>query len=89
MVQQTTRTATVKAEVGLHARPASTLAQAVTDSGLQVSISKNGGTPVNAASILSLMALGAKCGESVEIIVEGNNSEVVADSLVSIIETEE
>ena len=51
------RTVTVASRVGLHARPASLFVQAVTATGLPVTIAKSGGDPVDARSILMVMGL--------------------------------
>ena len=78
-----TRTATVNDPVGIHARPAAEFAQAATASGCTVTIAKQGGNAVNASSILSVMGLGVKQGDTVEITVEGDNAEAVADELIN------
>ena len=52
------RTVKVASRVGLHARPASLFVQAVTATGLPVTIAKTGGDPVDARSILMVMGLG-------------------------------
>lgn len=76
-----TRTVTINDPVGIHARPAAQFAQAAMASGCTVTIAKQGGTPVPAASILSIMGLGIQQGDAVEVTVEGDNAEAVADSL--------
>lgn len=78
-----TRTATVNDPVGIHARPAAEFAQAATASGCAVTIAKQGGNAVNAGSILSVMGLGIKQGDTIEITVDGDNAEAVADNLVA------
>ncbi|KAB5606043.1 HPr family phosphocarrier protein [Bifidobacterium jacchi] len=78
-----TRTTTINDPVGIHARPAAQFAQAVAASGCTVTIAKQGGNPVPAGSILSVMGLGIKQGDAVEINVEGDNADAVADSLVA------
>ena len=70
---------------GLHARPAAMFAQAVTASGQTVTIAKEGGNAVPAGSILSIMGLGIKQGDTVVINVEGDNAEAVADNLANIL----
>jgi phosphocarrier protein len=50
---------------GLHARPASILVRAATAAGVPVTIARKGGTPVNAASMLAVLSLGAERGEEV------------------------
>ncbi|AGH40514.1 HPr family phosphocarrier protein [Bifidobacterium thermophilum] len=77
------RTATVNDPVGIHARPAAEFAQAATASGCAVTIAKRGGNAVNAGSILSVMGLGIKQGDTIEITVNGDNAEAVTDNLVS------
>ena len=49
-----TRTVRIGSSHGLHARPAKIFAQAAKDSGLAVTIAKDSGKPVNAASILGV-----------------------------------
>ena len=61
-----TRTTTITDPVGIHARPAA----------------KQGGNPVPAGSILSIMGLGIKQGDTVEVTVDGDNAETVIDSLI-------
>ena len=63
------RTAVVRASVGLHARPAAFFVRAVQDTGLPVSISKAGGPPVDARSLLEVMTEDFACGCRVELAV--------------------
>lgn len=80
-----TRTTTITDPVGIHARPAAKFAQAATASGCTVTIAKQGGNPVPAGSILSIMGLGIKQGDAVVIDVQGTDDETVADNLVNIL----
>lgn len=82
------RTITITAEQGLHARPARLFAQAAKDAGATVTVSKGDGKPVNAASILAVLALGAGHGDSVTVTAEGENAETVLDRLQHILQTE-
>jgi phosphocarrier protein len=59
------RTIRIGSSNGLHARPAKLFAQGVKDSGLEVTISKGAGAPVNAASILGVISLGAENANAV------------------------
>ena len=52
------RTVAIGSSVGLHARPASVLAEAVDDSGVEVTIAFDG-EEADAASLLEIMTLGA------------------------------
>ena len=80
-----TRTTVINDPVGIHARPAAQFTQAVTTSGCTVTIAKEGGNAVPAGSILSIMGLGIKQGDTVVINVEGDNAEAVADNLANIL----
>ena len=79
-----TRTTVINDPVGIHARPAAQFTQAVTASGCTVTIAKEGGN-VPAGSILSIMGLGIKQGDSVVIDVQGADDETVADNLLNIL----
>ena len=78
-----TRNLVINDPVGIHARPAAMFAQAA--SGQTVTIAKEGGNAVPAGSILSIMGLGIKQGDTVVINVEGDNAEAVADNLANIL----
>ncbi|NUT92296.1 MAG: HPr family phosphocarrier protein, partial [Saccharothrix sp.] len=52
------RRVTVASKVGLHARPAAVLAKAAAGQPVKVTIRKEDGQPVEAASVLGLMTLG-------------------------------
>ncbi|WP_027586561.1 MULTISPECIES: HPr family phosphocarrier protein [Acidipropionibacterium] len=78
-----TRTTTIAAASGLHARPAAMFVQAASKSGLAVTIGRPGETPVDARSILSVMGLGAKFGETIELTAEGDNADAVLDTLIA------
>lgn len=80
-----TRSTVINDPVGIHARPAAQFAQAAGASGCTVTIAKGDGAAVPANSILSVMGLGVKQGDTVTITVEGNNAEDVADNLVNIL----
>ncbi|MDQ0756387.1 HPr family phosphocarrier protein [Arthrobacter sp. B3I4] len=63
------RTAVVQASIGLHARPAAVFVRAVTDTGLPVTISKDGGPAVDARSLLEVMSADFGCGCEVRLEV--------------------
>ncbi len=80
------RTVTIASSVGLHARPASLFVQAATATGLDIEIGRPGGEdPVDATSILGVMALGARFGEEVELTADGDGAEEALDSLVALL----
>jgi len=82
------RTATIASRVGLHARPAGLFIEAVNKQSVPVTIQKEGGKPLNAASILSIMSLGAKNGDVVTLAAEGDGAEAALDELVALLETD-
>ena len=82
----------VGSPVGLHARPASLFAKASKESGSKVSLAKiaEDGTEtpmVDGSSILKIMALGIKKGESIKVQVEGDTEEATAAALQAIVES--
>lgn len=82
-----TKTAIVGSTVGLHARPASLLAAAVEDSGIEISIGREGEEPVDAASLLEVMSLGIEYGETVVITTEGDETEAALEEIVKLVES--
>lgn len=83
-----TRSVTIGSRVGLHARPASTFVQAVTAAGADVTITKTSGDSADGASILSVLALAVGHGEKLVLVVDGDNAEVVADELASLLSSD-
>jgi phosphocarrier protein len=69
------QTVTVGSRVGLHARPAALIAEAVGRAGVPVTLATPGGVPVDAGSPLMIMTLGAKQGT--EVIVSSDDAEVL------------
>ena len=85
MVERTVR---IGSTHGLHARPAKLFTQAATASGASVTIAKNGGAPVNAASILAVISQGIDHGDEVTLAVEGGDEQRVLDELVELLSTD-
>lgn len=79
------RTVTFGSKVGLHARPASTIAKAAADSGHAVTIEAAGGKKANAASVLLLLSMGVSHGDEIQVTVSGDNAEEVADDMAKLI----
>ena len=82
------RTAIIASSVGLHARPATVFVSAVAEQGVPVTIRKGDGPAGNAASILTVMALGAAHGETVTLSADGDGAEQALDTLVALLETD-
>ncbi|MFI1733635.1 HPr family phosphocarrier protein [Streptomyces acidicola] len=70
---------------GLHARPASIFVRAATASGIPVTIAKTNGTPVNAASMLGVLGLGAKGGEEIVLASEAEGADAALDRLAKLV----
>ena len=79
------RQVTIGSKVGLHARPASLFAKAVKDTGVPVQIAKVGQKPVNAASLLNLLTLGAEFGEQVTLSADGEGADAALDQLAAML----
>lgn len=84
----TSRTVRVGSSHGLHARPAKLFAQAAKEAGIPVTVAKDSGKAVNAASILSVIALGIDFGDHVVITADGENAEAVLDDLAELLTTD-
>ncbi|RZI89864.1 MAG: HPr family phosphocarrier protein [Microbacterium sp.] len=82
------RTIRIGSSNGLHARPAKLFAQAVKDAGIPVTVAKGAGAPVNAASILGVISLGAEKGDYVTLTAEGDTADSVLDTLAELLTTD-
>lgn len=71
---------------GLHARPASIFVRAATAAKIPLTITKGEGTPVNAASMLAVLGLGAESGEEVVLASEAEGADPVLDRLAKLVE---
>ncbi len=60
-------TVAVGSAIGLHARPAALIAQAASELGVPVTLTTEGGEPVDAGSALMIMTLGAGHGDQVTV----------------------
>ena len=83
-----TRTVRIGSAHGLHARPAKLFAQAAKDAGIPITVAKASGTPVNAASILGVISLGAEKGDYVVLSADGEGAEVALDTLADLLSTD-
>ncbi|MGW4525335.1 HPr family phosphocarrier protein [Amycolatopsis sp. NPDC004378] len=79
----------VASAVGLHARPAGLVAKTAAGQQAKVKIAKiTGGVPgdpVDAASVLGLMTLGAAFGDEVELTADGEHAQASVDALAELI----
>ncbi len=79
------KTVTIPNRLGIHARPASLLAQTAGRFQSQIWIEKDG-IEVNARSILGLMMLVAGQGTEITIKAEGEDAEAAVDALARLVE---
>ncbi|WP_392961974.1 HPr family phosphocarrier protein [Streptomyces sp. LN245] len=70
---------------GLHARPASIFVRAATASGIPVTIAKADGAPVNAASMLAVLGLGAQGGEEIVLTSDSEGADAALDRLAKLV----
>ncbi|MGZ4568399.1 MAG: HPr family phosphocarrier protein [Blastococcus sp.] len=77
------QTVTVGSRIGLHARPAALIAEAVGKSGVPVTLATPGGAPIDAGSPLMIMTLGAKKGA--EVVVSSDDQSVL-DQIAALVE---
>ena len=82
------RTVRIGSSHGLHARPAKLFAQAAKNAGIPITIAKDSGTPVNAASLLGVLALGVEHGDYVTLTADGDGAEAALDTLAELLTTD-
>lgn len=76
---------TIGSPVGLHARPAKLLVEAARRQRVPVRIGRDGAEPVDAASILAVMALGVAGGEEVVLTAEGDGADEALAELAELL----
>ena len=77
------KTVKVGSSVGLHARPAAVISEAAADLDAEVTLAVAGEEPVDAASSLLIMTLGASHGD--EVVVESDDQGAV-DTIAALVE---
>lgn len=75
----------VQNEVGLHARPASVITQKASKFKSEIFIRK-GSIQVNAKSILSLLTLGARKGDLIQLLTDGIDEEEAMETIIALLE---
>lgn len=76
---------TIKDELGIHARPAGMLVKEAKKYQSKITITKEGKT-AEASKLMAVMSLGVKCGQTVQIAVEGADEEAVAAGIQAFFE---
>lgn len=77
---------TIKDEVGIHARPAGELAKEAKKYKSKITISKDG-KPIEVTKIMAVMGLGVKCGQTVEVCVEGEDEDTAYEAVKTFFES--
>lgn len=71
---------------GLHFRPASHIVNLCMDTTCRV-VLYHGDKAANPRSMISILKLGARCGESITVVAEGNEAQEVVGAIGHIIES--
>ncbi|MGW6140394.1 HPr family phosphocarrier protein [Streptomyces sp. NPDC055140] len=82
------RTVVIGSRTGLHARPASVFVQAASKQPVKVTVAREGQSPVDARSLLSVLALAVKHGDSVVLAAEGDGADAAIDELAALMATD-
>ena len=75
----------IKDEVGIHARPAGLLVKEAKKYESKITISKDGKS-AEATKLMAVMGLGVKCGQSVEVSVEGGDEDAAFEGIKAFFE---
>lgn len=76
----------IKDEVGIHARPAGVLVKEAKKYDSKISINSNGKS-AEATKLMAVMSLGVKCGQTVEVTIEGTDEDTAAEEIRKFFET--
>lgn len=68
---------TITDEVGIHARPAGLLVKKAKEFESRITLEK-GGKTAEATKLMAVMSMGVKCGDTVNVAVEGADEEKAA-----------
>ena len=79
------RSVVVGSRVGLHARPAALFVKTAKAQAVSITIRKGDGPPVDARSILRVLAIGARNGDTVVLEAEGDGAEEALDAVATVV----
>ncbi|MFJ9112315.1 HPr family phosphocarrier protein [Streptomyces sp. NPDC102283] len=79
------QTVAIASRSGLHARPASLFVKAAARQPVKVTIAREGRDPVDARSMLAVLALAAPHGEIVVLSAEGNGARAAVEELAELL----
>lgn len=81
------KTVTIINQSGLHARPASEFVLTAKQFSSKITLCREGGEPVNAKSMVRLLAEGIGQGTCIELVTEGDDEEAAMTALTGLIES--
>lgn len=76
---------TIKDTVGIHARPAGLLVKEAKKYQSRIMLTINGKS-AEAAKLMAVMGLGAKCGQSVEVEIDGEDEDAAMEGIKAFFE---
>ena len=75
----------IKDEVGIHARPAGLLVKEAKKYESKIALTKDGKS-AEATKLMAVMGLGVKCGQTVDVSVEGADEEIACEAVKTFFE---
>lgn len=75
----------IKDEVGIHARPAGLLVKEAKKYESKITLTKDGKS-AEATKLMAVMGLGVKCGQTVDVSVEGADEEITCEAVKTFFE---
>ena len=79
------RDVVVGSRIGLHGRPAAIVVRTAAAQQVTVRISTAGRQPVDASSIIAVLSLGAKGGDTVTVEADGDGAEAALDAMADVL----
>ncbi|MFE7142383.1 HPr family phosphocarrier protein [Streptomyces sp. NPDC057644] len=79
------QTVAIASRSGLHARPASLFVKAAARQPVKVTIAREGRDPVDARSMLAVLALAVPHGETVVLSAEGDGAQAAVEELAELL----
>lgn len=78
-------TYTIKDEIGIHARPAGLLVKEAKKFSSKITITKEGKS-AEATKLMAIMAMGVKCGQEIQVLIEGEDEEAAFEGIKAFFE---
>jgi phosphocarrier protein HPr len=75
----------IGSRIGLHGRPAAIVVKTAAAQPVTIKIGKGDKPPVDASSIIAVLALGAHGGDTVTISADGEGAEAALDALAEVL----